>query len=143
MCVCVASIHMWVCCRGRLDVDVAACHAASSKQRVPFSVLAPRKVNGPCMFFPQPWRLTLFMMDGKLLFFSLFISTSFFFLFFFCCSRHWRHWVPLPLLPFVLFLPALLLQLHISNISTSFSLPHPVQLSLRPPVLCLFNHFVI
>lgn len=23
------------------------------------------------MFFPQPWRLTLFMMDGKLLFFSL------------------------------------------------------------------------
>lgn len=87
MCVWVVSIHMWVWCRGRLDVDVAACHAASaSKHRVPFSVLAPRKVNGPCMFFPQPWRLTLFMMDGKLLFFSLFLSLHFNFLFSCFCS---------------------------------------------------------
>lgn len=145
MCVWVVSIHMWVWCRGRLDVDVAACHAASaSKHRVPFSVLAPRKVNGPCMFFPQPWRLTLFMMDGKLLFFSLSRSFSLHSNFLFscfcsstaaatiggigclCCLLCWfcRHCC-------------------YSCIFQIFSLVFIRSCSPPTPFFCLFNHFVI
>lgn len=110
------------------------------KQRVPFSVLAPRKVNGPCMFFPQPWRLTLFMMDGKLLFFSLSLHFNFLFSCFFssagclCCLLCWfcRHCC-------------------YSCIFQIFPLVYP-QLFPYPPltahptpasVFCLFNHFVI
>lgn len=61
-------------CRGHFTGDVVGQspptlnHSSIHSAKPSPPLTSPQKVNGPCMFFPQPWRLTLFMMDEKLLF---------------------------------------------------------------------------